>query len=163
MFGVGNTYRTQDLECQAVALSAPNFQMIIGDVRDLSADRDNWVEFGAWVGDHHSELATQDRAARPVVEQSQVATIEQHLSTLNHTGRRYETHDRARKRRFAGPRFTDQSDELACINPQVDTLEGANRLPAIGGEGYPEIGDCKYRLRRVGHCGQPRVRGSSAK
>src|SRR5271169_6477710 len=112
VFWVGNAHRTQDLERQSIALSTADPQMLIHDIRNLPADRNDWIKLGARIGDHHGKLATQHCSARAVVEQAQVAPVEQHLATLDHTGWRHEPHDSARERRFSGARLTDQTDEL---------------------------------------------------
>src|SRR5262249_2610253 len=147
MLMIGNTHSAQDLKRQPIALSTTDSQMVIRDICDLSAYRNDRIEVGARIGDHHGKLATQYGTACAVVEQTQVAPIEQHLATLDHARRRQETHDGARKRCFSGSGLADQADELARIDAQVDTFERSNRLSAIGREGYPEIGDSEDRLR----------------
>ena len=83
---VGNAHRAQDLERQPIALGAADPQMIVRDVRNLPADRNDRIELGARIGDHHGKLATQHGAARPVIELAQVAPVEQHLPAFDHAG-----------------------------------------------------------------------------
>ena len=64
---------------------------------------------------------------------------------------------------FPAARFADKADEFARIDAQVDAFERANRLPPVGGECYPEIGDREDRFVSSGIADQLRVRGSSAK
>ena len=73
---VGNPHRAQDLQCQPIALGAADAQMIVRDVGNLPADRNDRIELGARIGNHHGEFAAEHRSARPIVELAQVAPVE---------------------------------------------------------------------------------------
>ena len=99
--------------------------MVVRDIRNLSADRYDRIEFGARIGDHHGKFAPQHCAARVVVQGAQVAAEEEHLSTLDHAGRRHESHHRAGKRRLPRAGLADEADEFTWIDAQVDPFERA--------------------------------------
>jgi len=139
--GVGNVHGAQHLKRPSVGLGPTDAKMVINDIRDLAADRQDRVELGAWIGDDHRQLSAQDGAAGLVVETRQVAAVEQHAAALDDARRRHQPHGGAGQRRLAGSRFAHQADELAGRNAEVDTLERPHRLGAVGGEAHPKIGD----------------------
>ena len=75
-----------DLQRQPIALGASDTQMIVGDIGNLPADRDDRIELAARIGNHHGEFAAEHRSARPIIELAQVAPVEKHLPAFDYAG-----------------------------------------------------------------------------
>ena len=87
---VRNAHGAQHVERPAVGFGTTDAEMMVNDVRDLAADRQDRVELGTWVGDDHRQLAAQDGSTSLIVETRQVAAVEQHAAALDDARRRHQ-------------------------------------------------------------------------